>query len=100
MQPWVVLLTRCGPMWIGPVLSVSRSLDSIYYHRELLCDSLDKLRVDLLTITSCHGMLEEREPRLEKLFPDKNTPRPHRFVGKRVSSCTFPAGRDVPSLGG
>ncbi|XP_061481919.1 cytosolic carboxypeptidase-like protein 5 isoform X2 [Rhineura floridana] len=60
------------------------SLDSIYYHRELLCYSLDKLRVDLLTITSCHGMQEEREARLEKLFPDKNTPRPHCFAGKRV----------------
>ncbi|XP_029139774.1 cytosolic carboxypeptidase-like protein 5 [Protobothrops mucrosquamatus] len=59
-------------------------LDAIYYHRELLCYSLDKLRVDLLTITSCHGMQEKREARLEKLFPDKNTPRPHCFVGKRV----------------
>ncbi|XP_062979748.1 cytosolic carboxypeptidase-like protein 5 isoform X2 [Elgaria multicarinata webbii] len=59
-------------------------LDSIYYHRELLCYSLDRLRVDLLTVTSCHGLQEEREARLEKLFPDKNTPRPHRFVGKRV----------------
>ncbi|XP_026527355.1 cytosolic carboxypeptidase-like protein 5 isoform X3 [Notechis scutatus] len=59
-------------------------LDAIYYHRELLCYSLDKLRVDLLTITSCHGMQETREARLEKLFPDKNTPRPHCFVGKRV----------------
>ncbi|XP_054845298.1 cytosolic carboxypeptidase-like protein 5 isoform X4 [Eublepharis macularius] len=64
-------------------LSPSSSLDTIYYHRELLCFSLDKLRVDLLTITSCHGMQEEREARLEKLFPDKNTPRPHHFVGKR-----------------
>ncbi|XP_062825062.1 cytosolic carboxypeptidase-like protein 5 isoform X1 [Anolis carolinensis] len=60
------------------------SLDSIYYHREVLCFSLDKLRVDLLTITSHHGMQEEREARLEKLFPDKNTPRPHCFLGKRV----------------
>ncbi|KAM3852803.1 cytosolic carboxypeptidase-like protein 5 isoform 2-T3 [Vipera latastei] len=59
-------------------------LDAIYYHRELLCYSLDKLRVELLTITSCHGMQEKREARLEKLFPDKNTPRPHCFVGKRV----------------
>ncbi|XP_063156044.1 cytosolic carboxypeptidase-like protein 5 isoform X5 [Candoia aspera] len=65
-------------------LSPSSYLDAIYYHRELLCYSLDKLRVDLLTITSCHGMQEEREARLEKLFPDKNTPRPHCFVGKRV----------------
>ncbi|KAM9241048.1 LOW QUALITY PROTEIN: cytosolic carboxypeptidase-like protein 5 [Leptosomus discolor] len=59
-------------------------LDSVYYHRELLCHSLDKLRVDLLTVTSCHGMLEKREPRLDKLFPDTTTPRPRRFAGKRV----------------
>ncbi|XP_062429332.1 cytosolic carboxypeptidase-like protein 5 isoform X2 [Rhea pennata] len=65
-------------------MSPSSPLDSVYYHRELLCHSLDKLRVDLLTITSCHGMLEKREPRLDKLFPDSTTPRPHRFAGKRV----------------
>ncbi|XP_036433060.1 cytosolic carboxypeptidase-like protein 5 [Colossoma macropomum] len=58
--------------------------ESLYYHRELLCYSLDGHRVDLLTVTSCHGMLEEREPRLDKLFPDHSTPRPHRFAGKRV----------------
>uniref|UniRef100_A0A8C5MK22 Cytosolic carboxypeptidase-like protein 5 n=1 Tax=Leptobrachium leishanense TaxID=445787 RepID=A0A8C5MK22_9ANUR len=58
--------------------------DSVYYHRELLCHSLDNLRVDLLTITSCHGMTAEREPRLDKLFPDTSTPRPCRFMGKRV----------------
>ncbi|XP_010000500.1 PREDICTED: cytosolic carboxypeptidase-like protein 5, partial [Chaetura pelagica] len=65
-------------------MSPSSPLDSVYYHRELLCYSLDKLRVDLLTITSCHGMLEKREPRLDKLFPDTSTPRPHHFTGKRV----------------
>ncbi|NXU50967.1 CBPC5 protein, partial [Turnix velox] len=65
-------------------MSPSSPLDSIYYHRELLCHSLDKLRVDLLTVTSCHGMLESREPRLDKLFPDTTTPRPHCFAGKRV----------------
>ncbi|XP_069706642.1 cytosolic carboxypeptidase-like protein 5 isoform X2 [Phaenicophaeus curvirostris] len=62
----------------------SSSLDSVYYHRELLCYSLDRLRVDLLTVTSCHGMLEKREPRLDKLFPDTSTPRPRRFTGKKV----------------
>ncbi|XP_064911409.1 cytosolic carboxypeptidase-like protein 5 isoform X3 [Columba livia] len=65
-------------------MSPSSPLDSVYYHRELLCHSLDKLRVDLLTVTSCHGMLEKREPRLDKLFPDTSTPRPRRFAGKRV----------------
>ncbi|NWU05699.1 CBPC5 protein, partial [Cephalopterus ornatus] len=65
-------------------MSPSSPLDSVYYHRELLCHSLDKLRVDLLTVTSCHGMQEKREPRLDKLFPDTSTPRPRRFAGKRV----------------
>ncbi|KAM4867729.1 cytosolic carboxypeptidase-like protein 5 isoform 1-T1 [Thomomys bottae] len=59
-------------------------LDTIYYHRELLCYSLDGLRVDLLTISSCHGLQEDREPRLEQLFPDTSTPRPFCFTGKRI----------------
>nr|XP_046228458.1 cytosolic carboxypeptidase-like protein 5 isoform X2 [Scatophagus argus] len=65
-------------------LSPSSAPGSIYYHRELLCNSLDGNRVDLLTVTNCSGMHEEREPRLPKLFPDTNTPRAHRFPGKRV----------------
>ncbi|XP_018553441.1 cytosolic carboxypeptidase-like protein 5 isoform X1 [Lates calcarifer] len=65
-------------------LSPSSAPGSVYYHRELLCHSLDGNRVDLLTVTNCSGMLEEREPRLPKLFPDTNTPRPHRFPSKRV----------------
>eukprot|EP00071_Canis_lupus_P026709 XP_022260266.1 cytosolic carboxypeptidase-like protein 5 isoform X7 [Canis lupus familiaris] len=62
----------------------SSPLDTIYYHREILCYSLDGLRVDLLTITSCHGLQEDREPRLEQLFPDTGTPRPFCFTGKRI----------------
>uniref|UniRef100_A0A5F9CNL2 Cytosolic carboxypeptidase-like protein 5 n=1 Tax=Oryctolagus cuniculus TaxID=9986 RepID=A0A5F9CNL2_RABIT len=62
----------------------SSPLDTIYYHRELLCYSLDGLRVDLLTVTSCHGLREDREPRLEQLFPDTSTPRPFRFTGKKI----------------
>ncbi|XP_068610170.1 cytosolic carboxypeptidase-like protein 5 [Brachionichthys hirsutus] len=65
-------------------LCPSSAPDSIYYHRELLCDSLDGNRVDLLTVTNCSGMQEEREPRLPKLFPDTSTPRAHRFPGRRV----------------
>uniref|UniRef100_K7FHM0 Cytosolic carboxypeptidase-like protein 5 n=1 Tax=Pelodiscus sinensis TaxID=13735 RepID=K7FHM0_PELSI len=69
---------------LSPRRCAAPSLDSIYYHRELLCRSLDGLRVDLLTVTSCHGMQEEREPRLDNLFPEEATPRPHRFAGKKV----------------
>uniref|UniRef100_A0A665VW37 Cytosolic carboxypeptidase-like protein 5 n=1 Tax=Echeneis naucrates TaxID=173247 RepID=A0A665VW37_ECHNA len=65
-------------------LNSSSAPGSVYYHRELLCRSLDGNRVDLLTVTNCSGMQEEREPRLPKLFPDNNTPRPHRFSSKRV----------------
>uniref|UniRef100_A0AAQ6AK82 Cytosolic carboxypeptidase-like protein 5 n=1 Tax=Amphiprion ocellaris TaxID=80972 RepID=A0AAQ6AK82_AMPOC len=65
-------------------LSPSSAPGTVYYHRELLCHSLDGNRVDLLTVTNCSGMQEEREARLPKLFPDTNTPRPHRFSSKRV----------------
>ncbi|XP_074541279.1 cytosolic carboxypeptidase-like protein 5 isoform X2 [Halichoeres trimaculatus] len=65
-------------------LSPISAPDTVYYHRELLCKSLDGNRVDLLTVTNCSGMQEEREPRLPKLFPDTNTPRPHCFPSKRV----------------
>uniref|UniRef100_A0ABM0N0L0 tubulin-glutamate carboxypeptidase n=1 Tax=Saccoglossus kowalevskii TaxID=10224 RepID=A0ABM0N0L0_SACKO len=61
-----------------------RPVDSIYYHRELLCHTLDKLRVDLITVTSCHGITTDRDERLDKLFPEKDKPRSHKFKGKRV----------------
>ena len=61
----------------------------IYYHQELLTQSCDLLRVDLLTITSCEGYSEEHEPLLPDLFPELLTPssrllRPHIFPSKEV----------------
>ncbi|KAL5016457.1 hypothetical protein ScPMuIL_006046 [Solemya velum] len=65
--------------------NVNASSDTIYYHREQLCYTLDKLRVDLVTISSFQGMSLENEPRFDKhLFPDKDTPRCKMFPGKRV----------------
>ncbi|XP_064605569.1 cytosolic carboxypeptidase-like protein 5 isoform X2 [Liolophura sinensis] len=59
--------------------------DKIYYCRELLCNSLQKQRIDLITISSCHGILPEREPHFDKnLFPDRLAQRCHKFQGKRV----------------
>ena len=58
--------------------------DAIYFHRELLCYSLDNLRVDLLTITSVKGMLDSREQWLPNLFPDKTVRRAQKFEGKKA----------------
>lgn len=74
---WGFAFSHCPPQ----ILSAP---STVYYHRELLCNSLDGNRVDLLTVTNCSGMQEEREPRLPKLFPDASTPRAHRFPGKKV----------------
>lgn len=57
----------------------------ISFHRELLCYTLQGRRVDLLTISSLRGITDEREPRLDGLFPDTATERAHCFIGKKVS---------------
>ncbi|BES91621.1 cytosolic carboxypeptidase-like protein 5-like [Nesidiocoris tenuis] len=59
-----------------PILSKA---DEIYYHREVLCYSLERRRVDLITISSHHNITDEREPRFEHLFPDVTIPRAFKF---------------------
>ena len=55
-----------------------------------MCESLDKLRIDLLTITDCAGMQNEEEERFDpNLFPDTNVPRCKKFKNKRVSFYSF-----------
>ncbi|XP_055629930.1 uncharacterized protein LOC129770842 isoform X3 [Toxorhynchites rutilus septentrionalis] len=58
--------------------------DDIYYYRELLTHSVEKRRVELLTITSFHGIQTTREDRLQNLFPDEKTPRCHTFKHKKI----------------
>lgn len=62
----------------------SSAQNEIYYHRECVCYSLEGRRVDLLTISSVHGMSENREDRLSNLFPILEEPRPFKFPGKKV----------------
>ena len=45
--------------------------------------SLDGRRVDLITVTSYSGITEEREPRINGLFPSDEL-RPNVFQGKKV----------------
>ncbi|XP_063823990.1 cytosolic carboxypeptidase-like protein 5 isoform X1 [Ostrinia nubilalis] len=60
-----------------------QSLDDIYYYRECLIYSLEGRRVDLLTITSHHGITTEKEERLKNLFPE-NQERPFKFQNKKI----------------
>jgi hypothetical protein len=74
---------------------IQRNLsDQIYFHRELLVESLEERHVELITITGQNEKLEEREESLKGLFPDFNqsdetlakrfsTERAHKF-NKRV----------------
>eukprot|EP00903_Cladosiphon_okamuranus_P005485 g5469.t1 len=61
-----------------------------YLHRELLIRTPGGRRVDLLTVTDCHGILDEREPQIDPhLFPEEpeQAPtgrRPFEFEGKDV----------------
>ena len=59
--------------------------ESIYYHRDLLCQSVEGRRVDLLTVSSHHGITEEEEHSLEGIFPDQTVQRAKKFTGKKVS---------------
>lgn len=60
--------------------------DDIYYRRELVTESCDRRRIDLLTITSNEGSsTTDLEPLLPGLFPDnKAGNRPSNFPKKEV----------------
>ncbi|CAE1234033.1 AGBL5 [Acanthosepion pharaonis] len=63
--------------------------DTVYFYRELLCHSLENLRIDLITISSFHGITDQEEPRFDaKLFPEKEVPRCREFKNKRVFVLT------------
>lgn len=66
--------------------SSSDILDQIYFKRELLINSLEGRRVDLLTITSFEGIMTRKEDSLGNLFPeDQSTAtRCHRFENKKM----------------
>lgn len=59
-------------------------LSEIYYYRELLTTSVEHRRIDLITISSYHGIREEREERLDGLFPEKLRHRCHTFKDKKI----------------
>lgn len=58
--------------------------DDVYYYRELLINSYEDRRVDLVTISNFHGIEEKREDRMKNLFPDQSKLRCHSFRDKKV----------------
>lgn len=58
--------------------------NEIYYCRELLTYSVERRRIDLLTITSYHGISADREERLVGLFPENLRHRCHTFKQKKI----------------
>jgi hypothetical protein len=57
---------------------------TIYFHREMVCLSYEGRKIDLLTVTSLHGVTDEREDRLESLFPNADCERPFKFENKKI----------------
>ncbi|KFB51751.1 AGAP007530-PA-like protein [Anopheles sinensis] len=64
--------------------SKSDARDEIYYCRELLTHSVERRRIELLTISSFHGIQTAREARLRNLFPDEDAQRCHTFRDKKI----------------
>ena len=65
-------------------INVEDIKNDIYYCRELLINSVEQRRVDILTITSFDGIEDDCEDRLKNLFPDITTPRCHKFKNKKI----------------
>lgn len=65
-------------------MSLNEICNQIYFHRELLIKSVEGRNVDLVTISSFHGIQPKTEDRLNNLFPDVNTRRSHIFKDKKV----------------
>uniref|UniRef100_A0A6P7FUV6 Cytosolic carboxypeptidase-like protein 5 n=1 Tax=Diabrotica virgifera virgifera TaxID=50390 RepID=A0A6P7FUV6_DIAVI len=63
--------------------------DDVYYVRETVCHSCDGKPIDLITISSYHGISKEREEKLKNLFNKSTVPRPYKFPGKKVSSLFY-----------
>ncbi|KAK2575459.1 hypothetical protein KPH14_011191 [Odynerus spinipes] len=60
------------------------SADDIYYHRECAIKSLEGRRLDVLTISSYHNILNVREDRFDNMFPEELEQRPFKFLDKKI----------------
>lgn len=79
--------TGCSHENMGTALANMSTGDlenEIYYHRELLINSVEGRRIDLMTITSFNHIQPDREFRFNDLFPNAAEPRCHTFKKKKI----------------
>lgn len=74
--------TECSATILKP--SIDELKNEIYYHRELVINSVEQRRIDLITITSFEGIEDLCEERIKNLFPDISMPRCHNFKNKKI----------------
>ena len=79
----------CAAVAAAAAYVPAKKPSSIYYHRELLCRSLEGRRVDLLTISGVNGMLAEVEKPIggRGVLPEGGE-RPRLFKEKKVFLLT------------
>ncbi|KAI9203489.1 uncharacterized protein BJ171DRAFT_568913 [Polychytrium aggregatum] len=66
---------------LGKTAGTTAEVGSLYWHRDTLAESIEKLPIEVLTITSTEDMLEiEEDCRIQGLFPDRAIPRAKRFL--------------------
>lgn len=58
--------------------------DKIYFHREVVTHSLEGRHLDVVTISSRHGVLASREPMAAGLERESGHHRPHQFLDKKT----------------
>lgn len=57
---------------------------TIYFHKETVIRSLEKRKMDLITLTGMNGLCREKEANLENLFAEERNNRPYKFRGKKI----------------
>ncbi|KAI8924382.1 hypothetical protein BC831DRAFT_465952 [Entophlyctis helioformis] len=67
--------SKSSPASIAAAAAASATARSIYFHRDVLVNSLDGHSLDLVTISSTDGMLPHKEPGYDGLFPNKDPSR-------------------------
>jgi hypothetical protein len=75
---------------------------TLYFHKETLIYSLEKRRIDLLTISSFDKIADEKEELIDGLFPEHKgdkTLRPYKFYNKKIIflSCRVHPGETAAS---